>query len=259
PAAPGGGRQPARTELRRRPGHQAPRPVGRVRRRARPGTGPGELRARRRDPGCLRQAGEADPAGARAADRGQGHRRLQGPGRPSTGHGARAAGLRGPHPAAGGSDGRQDHRRVRRARPLRRGDLPPGAESRPDGKAMTTEPLIQLESVSKEYRLGFWLNRKVHALRELTMDVRRGEVFGLLGPNGAGKSTTIKILMNLVRATRGKATLFGQLPTRREMRRRLGFVPENPAPYEYLTGREFLELAAALAEVPRAETRSRVD
>jgi ABC-2 type transport system ATP-binding protein len=124
---------------------------------------------------------------------------------------------------------------------------------------MTTEPLIQLESVSKEYRLGFWFNRKVHALRELTMDVRRGEVFGLLGPNGAGKSTTIKILMNLVRATSGKATLFGQPPTHRQMRRRLGFVPENPAPYEYLTGREFLELAAALAEVPRSETRARVD
>jgi ABC-2 type transport system ATP-binding protein len=124
---------------------------------------------------------------------------------------------------------------------------------------MTTEALIQLESVSKEYRLGFWLTRRVHALRELTMDVRRGEVFGLLGPNGAGKSTTIKILMNLVRATSGSATLFGQPPRNREMRRRLGFVPENPAPYEYLTGREFLELAAALAEVPRHETRARVD
>ena len=124
---------------------------------------------------------------------------------------------------------------------------------------MTTEALIQLESVSKEYRLGFWLNRRVHALRELTMDVRRGEVFGLLGPNGAGKSTTIKILMNLVRATTGKATLFGQPPTNRQMRRRLGFVPENPAPYEYLTGREFLELAAALAEVPRSETPARVE
>jgi ABC-2 type transport system ATP-binding protein len=124
---------------------------------------------------------------------------------------------------------------------------------------MTTEALIQLESVSKEYRLGFWFNRRVHALRELTMDVRRGEVFGLLGPNGAGKSTTIKILMNLVGATSGKATLFGRPPTDRQMRRRLGFVPENPAPYEYLTGREFLELAAALAEVPRSETRTRVD
>ncbi|HTS80401.1 MAG TPA: ABC transporter ATP-binding protein [Myxococcaceae bacterium] len=123
----------------------------------------------------------------------------------------------------------------------------------------STEPLIRLESVSKEYRLGFWLHRRVHALRDLTMDVRRGEVFGLLGPNGAGKSTTIKILMNLVRATRGTATLFGQAPSNREMRRRLGFVPENPAPYEYLTGREFLSLAASLAEVPRREIRSRVD
>jgi len=123
----------------------------------------------------------------------------------------------------------------------------------------STEPLIRLESVSKDYRLGFWLNRRVHALRELTLDVRPGEVFGLLGPNGAGKSTTIKILMNLVRASSGKATLFGQPPSNREMRRRLGFVPENPAPYEYLTGREFLSLAASLGEVPRHEIRVRVD
>jgi len=123
----------------------------------------------------------------------------------------------------------------------------------------STEPLIRLESVSKDYRLGFWLNRRVHALRELTLDVRPGEVFGLLGPNGAGKSTTIKILMNLVRASSGKATLFGQPPSNRQMRRRLGFVPENPAPYEYLTGREFLSLAASLGEVPRHEIRARVD
>ena len=125
---------------------------------------------------------------------------------------------------------------------------------------MNDTPLpIQLQSVSKEYRLGFWLSRKVHALRELTMDVRPGEVFGLLGPNGAGKSTTIKILMNLVQASGGSARLFGRPPNDRQVRRRIGFVPENPAPYEYLTGREFLELAAALAEVPRAEVRGRVD
>jgi len=125
---------------------------------------------------------------------------------------------------------------------------------------MTSTPsLIRLESVSKQYRLGFWLTRRVHALCDLTLDVQPGEVFGLLGPNGAGKSTTIKILMNLVRATTGTATLFGQPPHRREMRRRVGFVPENPAPYEYLTGREFLSLAASLGEVPRHEIRSRVD
>ena len=123
----------------------------------------------------------------------------------------------------------------------------------------TTDLPIQLEAVSKEYRLGFWLSRRVHALRELTLEVRRGEVFGLLGPNGAGKSTTIKILMNLVQASSGSARLFGLRPQDRQVRRRIGFVPENPAPYEYLTGREFLELAAALAEVPREQTAQRVD
>lgn len=121
---------------------------------------------------------------------------------------------------------------------------------------MTAIP-IELHGLSKTYRLGFFMNRQVRALDHLDMVIERGQVYGLLGPNGAGKSTTIKIVMNLVQATSGTARLFGRPPIETEARRQVGFVPENPAPYEYLTGREFVELAANLAGVPHHEVRGR--
>jgi len=120
-----------------------------------------------------------------------------------------------------------------------------------------TRNSLELEGLSKTYRLGFWLSRQVKALEGLDLTIEQGQVYGLLGPNGAGKSTTIKIVMNLVRATSGTARLFGKPPTDTETRRQVGFVPENPAPYEYLTGREFVQLAAHLGGVPRAEVARR--
>ncbi len=107
--------------------------------------------------------------------------------------------------------------------------------------------IIDVRGLSKTYRLGFWMSRKVKALQNLDLAIRPGEVYGLLGPNGAGKSTTIKILMNLVQPTGGEAKLFGMPPSYKEARRRIGFLPENPSPYEYLTGREFVTLAGQLA------------
>lgn len=121
---------------------------------------------------------------------------------------------------------------------------------------MTATP-IELKGLSKTYRLGFFMNRRVRALEGLDMVIQPGQVYGLLGPNGAGKSTTIKIVMNLVQATSGTAHVFGRPPTDTEVRRTVGFVPENPAPYEYLTGREFVQLAADLGGVPYSEVRAR--
>ena len=121
---------------------------------------------------------------------------------------------------------------------------------------MTATP-IELHGLSKTYRLGFLMNRKVRALDGLDMTIAPGQVYGLLGPNGAGKSTTIKIVMNLVQATSGTARLFGKPPTDTAIRRMVGFVPENPAPYEYLTGREFVQLAADLGGVPQSDVRAR--
>jgi ABC-2 type transport system ATP-binding protein len=121
---------------------------------------------------------------------------------------------------------------------------------------MTPTP-VELNNLSKTYRLGFLMSRRVRALDALDMTIQPGQVYGLLGPNGAGKSTTIKIVMNLVQATSGTAQLFGRRPTDTDVRRQVGFVPENPAPYEYLTGREFVRLAADLGGVPRSDVRGR--
>jgi ABC-2 type transport system ATP-binding protein len=108
-------------------------------------------------------------------------------------------------------------------------------------------PPIEVRGLSKTYRLGFWMSRRVQALKSLDLTVNAGQVYGLLGPNGAGKSTTIKVLMNLVKASSGQARLFGLPPDFKEARRQIGFVPENPSPYEYLTGKEFLKLSGQLS------------
>ncbi|MBX7113505.1 MAG: ABC transporter ATP-binding protein [Myxococcaceae bacterium] len=100
--------------------------------------------------------------------------------------------------------------------------------------------------MSKTYRLGFFLNKNVLALQGLELVIEPGQIFGLLGPNGAGKSTTIKILMNLVRPSSGTVRIFGTEAAKREARSQVGFLPENPMPYEYLSGEEFVRLAGKL-------------
>lgn len=109
------------------------------------------------------------------------------------------------------------------------------------------EAVLSVRGLSKTYRVGFFLARQVKALDGLDLDISKGQVYGLLGPNGAGKSTTIKILMNLVRKSSGTALILGRPPDDAEVRRTVGFVPENPSPYAYLTGREFVSLSARLA------------
>lgn len=106
---------------------------------------------------------------------------------------------------------------------------------------------VDVKSVSKVYRLGFWMSHRVTALNSLDLRIPEGQVCGLLGPNGAGKSTTIKILMNLVQPSSGSALVYGLPPSHREARRMIGFLPENPAPYEYLSGEEFLHLSGRMA------------
>jgi ABC-2 type transport system ATP-binding protein len=118
---------------------------------------------------------------------------------------------------------------------------------------------IEIAKLSKTYRLGFWMGKKVHALKSLDLSVGTGQVFGLLGPNGAGKSTTIKILMDLVRPTSGSARVFGLEPGNPEARRCVGFLPENPAPYDYLTGREFVTLSGQMAGMGGQELQRRVE
>ncbi|MFL5319159.1 MAG: ABC transporter ATP-binding protein [Myxococcaceae bacterium] len=112
---------------------------------------------------------------------------------------------------------------------------------------MSSQLAIDARGLSKTYRVGFFMNRRVIALQQMDLSVEAGKIYGLLGPNGAGKSTTIKILMNLVRQDSGTASLFGQPVSHAATRKSVGFLPENPAPYEYLTGLEFVRLAGRLA------------
>lgn len=121
---------------------------------------------------------------------------------------------------------------------------------------MTSLPVLRCEGLTKTYVQGF-LRRKVHALAGITFAVERGEIFGFLGPNGAGKSTTFKILVGLLFPTAGRAEILGLPAGAREARRHLGFLPENPYFYEYLTGREFLEYVGNLFGLPSALGRRR--
>lgn len=118
---------------------------------------------------------------------------------------------------------------------------------------------IRAQGLSKNYKVGFFQSKTVRALQGLDLEVASGQVFGLLGPNGAGKSTTIKILMNLVHASSGTLSIFGRDPRERAARSNVGFVPENPAPYEYLSGAEFIRLAGRLVGLSGAELDSRVN
>ena len=111
---------------------------------------------------------------------------------------------------------------------------------------------IEIKGLTHTYQKNFWEKKRL-ALDDLSLTVGEGEIFGFLGANGAGKTTTIKILAGLQYQTRGEASIFG-IPARdMECRRLMGFMPENPYFYEYLTARESLDFYGALCDLPRAE------
>jgi ABC-2 type transport system ATP-binding protein len=116
--------------------------------------------------------------------------------------------------------------------------------------------LIRVNALRKEFRQGFFM-RRVLAVKGVSFDVEAGEIFGFLGPNGAGKTTTIKMLTGLISATSGEATLFGDpVPSPRALAR-VGFLPENPYVYPYLTPTEFVELCARLSGLSARAARER--
>src|SRR5688572_8694137 len=116
---------------------------------------------------------------------------------------------------------------------------------------------IRTEALTKHYTVGFWRPRPYVALDSLTLQVGQGEVFGFLGPNGAGKTTTLKLLMQLIFPTAGRAEILGRPVGDVDVKRRIGYLPENPYFYDYLTAEELLEYFAALFGHPAAERRSR--
>jgi len=99
--------------------------------------------------------------------------------------------------------------------------------------------LIEMNALTKVYKKDF-SRKEVYALKSLTLNVEEGEVFGFLGPNGAGKSTAIKLLLNLIRPTSGTVSINGKDVSGRDVRRNIGFLPENPYFYDHLSAKELL-------------------
>ena len=117
---------------------------------------------------------------------------------------------------------------------------------------------IETDELTKDYLVGFWRPRPYRALDALTLQVEPGEVFGFLGPNGAGKSTTLKLLMQLIYPSSGSAKILGRPVGDLEVRRRIGFLAENPYYYDYLTAEEVLAYFARLFGYSGGEVRKRV-
>ncbi len=118
---------------------------------------------------------------------------------------------------------------------------------------------IEIENLTKEYPFGFLHLKKKTSLEGLNMEVETGEVFGFIGPNGAGKSTTIKLLMRLIFPTAGSARILGKPISDVEMHRDIGYLPEQPYFYDYLTAAEVLGYFARFHDLTAADRKERVE
>ncbi len=120
-------------------------------------------------------------------------------------------------------------------------------------------PAIEIENLTKEYPFGFLHLQKRTSLEGLSMQVEMGDVFGFIGPNGAGKSTTIKLRMGLIFPTTGSARILGKPISDVEMHRDIGYLPEQPYFYDYLTAAELLDYFARFHDLTPADRKDRVD
>jgi ABC-2 type transport system ATP-binding protein len=118
---------------------------------------------------------------------------------------------------------------------------------------------IEILGLEKTYSVGFWRKKPKRALRPLHLTVEEGEIFGFLGPNGAGKTTTLKLLMGLVFPTAGSARILGMEVNDPRMKAQIGFLPEQPYFYDYLTARELLEYYGQLSGVASKERSRKVN
>ncbi|MBI5874332.1 MAG: ABC transporter ATP-binding protein [Deltaproteobacteria bacterium] len=117
--------------------------------------------------------------------------------------------------------------------------------------------VISFDKLTKTYKTGF--RKKKTALKDFSLDIREGEVFGFLGPNGAGKSTAIKILLNLIFPTAGKAEILGSDVGEKEIRRSVGYLPENPYFYDYLNPVELLSFAGRASNMDSLKIREKTE
>jgi ABC-2 type transport system ATP-binding protein len=117
---------------------------------------------------------------------------------------------------------------------------------------------IRTENLTKDFSIGFWRPKPYRALDALNLEVAKGETFGFLGPNGAGKTTTLKLLMQLIYPTSGRAEILDYPVGDVNVKRRIGYLPESPYFYDYLTAEELLDYFARLFGYNSAERRQRV-
>lgn len=119
--------------------------------------------------------------------------------------------------------------------------------------------IVEIENLTKDYEVGFWRKKQVRALDNLSLSVTRGEIFGFLGANGAGKTTTIKLLMSLMFPTSGTARILGEDISNVKMHAKIGYCPESPYFYDYLTARELLTYFAELFGINGETRKKRVE
>lgn len=117
--------------------------------------------------------------------------------------------------------------------------------------------IVEINNLSKDYEIGFWKKKKVRALDDLSLSVNRGQIFGFLGGNGAGKTTTIKILMSLLYPTDGTAKILGRDISDVQMHHSIGYCPENPYFYDYLTAAELMNYFGELFGIDASTRKTR--
>lgn len=122
----------------------------------------------------------------------------------------------------------------------------------------SSDVVIETRNLSKIYR-DFWGRKKVHALKSLDIEVRRGEIFGLLGPNGSGKSTTIKLILGLLFPTNGRVLVFDKDAAETSKNEKIGYLPEESYLYKFLTAEETLDFYGRLFDMSGADRKKRVD
>jgi len=122
---------------------------------------------------------------------------------------------------------------------------------------LKTDEAVFAEDLTKSFKLQ-WRRGRLMALDGLNLQVKRGEVFGLLGPNGSGKSTTMKLLLGLIKPSRGRIEIFGHPAGTMEARRKVGFLPENPYFPSFLNGREALRYYGGLCNLRGSALQDRI-
>ncbi|PCJ58816.1 MAG: ABC transporter ATP-binding protein [Planctomycetota bacterium] len=120
------------------------------------------------------------------------------------------------------------------------------------------ENIVDIVGVSKIFK-DFWGRPKVKAVQDISLTIKKGEIFGLLGPNGSGKSTTIKMMLGLLNTSKGKIAIFGQSPRSADNKKRIGFLPEESYLYSFLTAEETLNFFGGLYGLSKAERKRRTE